>query len=109
VAISARLDGPQCMIGAAARCGGCNGARACAAVAHRSSALHGYGALFLVFSLPMEPVECEELTKGVSYRQGAPEQDVRRQGSSLNLRRRWGNAPRVGSRQGWAKQVQRGT
>jgi hypothetical protein len=41
-----------------------------AARAHRSSALHGYGAPFSVFSLPPEPVECEELTKGVSYRWG---------------------------------------
>jgi hypothetical protein len=37
-----------------------------AAGVHQSSALHGYGAPFLVVSLPMEPVECEELTKGVS-------------------------------------------
>jgi hypothetical protein len=68
-----------------------------AAGAHRSSTLQGYGAPFLLFSLPTEPVECEELTKGVFYRRGAPEQDVRRQGSSLNLWRWWGNAPRVGS------------
>jgi hypothetical protein len=38
--------------------------------AHRSSVLHGYGAPFSVFSLPTEPVECEELTKGVFYRWG---------------------------------------
>jgi hypothetical protein len=63
-----------------------------AAGAHRSSALHGYGAPFSVFSLPTEPVECEEPTKGVFYRRGggAPEQDVRRQGSSLKLWRWWG-------------------
>jgi hypothetical protein len=34
--------------------------------AHRSTALHGYGAPFLVVSLPAEPMECEELTKGSS-------------------------------------------
>jgi hypothetical protein len=44
-----------------------------AAGAHRSSALHGYGASFSVVSLPTEPVECEELTKGVFYRRGALE------------------------------------
>jgi hypothetical protein len=44
--------------------------------AHWSSALHGYGVLFSVFSLPTKPVECEELTKGVFYRWGAPEKDV---------------------------------
>jgi hypothetical protein len=37
-----------------------------AAGAHRSSALCGNGAPFLVFSLPTKPVECEELTKGSS-------------------------------------------
>jgi hypothetical protein len=40
---------------------------------------------FLVFSLPMKLVECEELTKGVFYQWEALEQDVRRQGSSLIL------------------------
>jgi hypothetical protein len=30
----------------------------------RSSVLHGYGALFLVFSLPTKSMECKELTKG---------------------------------------------
>jgi hypothetical protein len=35
--------------------------------ANQSSTLHGYGAPFLVFSLPTQPVECEELTKGVFY------------------------------------------
>jgi hypothetical protein len=77
--------------------------------AHWSSALHGYGAPFSVFSLPTEPVECEELTKGALYRQGAPEQDVQWQGSSLNIQRRWGNAPRVSPQQGWAKRVRRET
>jgi hypothetical protein len=37
-----------------------------AAGAHQSSALHGYGALFSVVSLPTEPVGCEKLTKGGS-------------------------------------------
>jgi hypothetical protein len=32
---------------------------------------------FSVFSLPTESVECKELTKGVFYQRGAPEQDVR--------------------------------
>jgi hypothetical protein len=32
-----------------------------------------YGAPFLAVSLPTEPVECEELTKGDFYRWGAPE------------------------------------
>jgi hypothetical protein len=32
--------------------------------------LRGYGALFFVFLLPTEPVECEELTKGVFYWRG---------------------------------------
>jgi hypothetical protein len=80
-----------------------------AAGAHRSSVLHGYGAPFLVFFVPTESVECEELTRVVFYRRGAPEPDVRRQGSSLNLRQWWGNAPRVSSQQGWAKWVRRGT
>jgi hypothetical protein len=35
-----------------------------AARAHRSSALHGYGAPFSVFYLPTELAGCEELTKG---------------------------------------------
>jgi hypothetical protein len=55
---------------------------------HRSSTLRGCGAPFLVFFLRTEAVECEELTKGVFYWQGAPEQSVQRQGSSLNLQRR---------------------
>jgi hypothetical protein len=38
-----------------------------AAGADRSSALHGYGALFSMVSPLTEPVECEELTKGVFY------------------------------------------
>jgi hypothetical protein len=41
-----------------------------AAGAHRSLALLDYGALSSVFSLPTEPVECKELTKGVFYRRG---------------------------------------
>jgi hypothetical protein len=90
---------------AAAQCGQRSRTMASAARAHQSSALHGYGALFSVVSLPTEPVECEELTKGVFYRWGALEQDVQRQGSSFNLQRWWGNALRVGSRQGWAKRV----
>jgi hypothetical protein len=52
---------------AAAWCGRRGGAIAGAGGAHRSSVLRGYGAPFLVFSLPTEPVECEELTKGVFY------------------------------------------
>jgi hypothetical protein len=36
----------------------------------RSSALHGYGAPLSVFSLSMEPVECEDLSKGFLYRRG---------------------------------------
>jgi hypothetical protein len=43
-----------------------------------------------VFSLTIELVGCEELTKGVFYQRGAPEQDVWRQGSSLNIQRQWG-------------------
>jgi hypothetical protein len=35
--------------------------------AHWSSALRSYGAPFSVFSLPTDPVECEELSKGVFY------------------------------------------
>jgi hypothetical protein len=88
---------------AAARCGRQGSAMAGAAGAHRRSALHGYGALFSVVSLPTELVGCEELTKEVFYRRGALEQDVQRQGSSFNLRQWWGDAPRVTSWQGWAK------
>jgi hypothetical protein len=55
---------------AAARCGRHGSAMAGAAGAHRRSALHGYGALFSVVSLPTELVGCEELTKGVFYRRG---------------------------------------
>jgi hypothetical protein len=77
--------------------------------AHRSSALRSYGAPFSVFSLPTESMECEELTKGVFYQRGALKQGMRQQGSSLNLRRWWGSAPRVGSQEGWAKWVRRGT
>jgi hypothetical protein len=55
---------------AAARCGRRDSTMASTAGAHWSSALHGYGASFLVFSLPMEVVECEELTNGVFYRRG---------------------------------------
>jgi hypothetical protein len=55
---------------APARCCQRCGAMAGVAGAHRSSALCGYGAPFLVFSLPTESVECEELTKGVFYRWG---------------------------------------
>jgi hypothetical protein len=103
MAVGARVDGPQRLtgwwrLGAAGAAG-----------AHRSSTLHGYRALFSVVSLLTEPVECEELTKEVIYQWGAVEQDLWQQGSSLNLQRWWGNAPRVGSRQGWAKWVWRGT
>jgi hypothetical protein len=52
--------------------------------------LHGYGAPFLVVSLPTEPAGCEELTKGVFNRWGPPEKDVRRHGSSFNLWQWWG-------------------
>jgi hypothetical protein len=55
---------------AAARCGRHGGAMAGTARAHRSFALHGYGASFSIVSLPMKPVECEELTKGVFYQRG---------------------------------------
>jgi hypothetical protein len=55
---------------AAARCGRRGSTMASTAGAHWSSALHGYGASFLVFSLPMDVVECEELTKGVFYKRG---------------------------------------
>jgi hypothetical protein len=72
---------------AAAQCSLRGNAMARAARAHWSSALHGYGAPFLVVYLPMKPVDCEELTKGVFYwRGGAPEQDTREQGSCFNLR-----------------------
>jgi hypothetical protein len=91
--VGAQLDGPQCPTG-----GG--GLVRPAWPELTGCTLRGYGAPFSVFSLPTEPVECEELTKGVFYRLGAPEQDVRWQGSSLNLQRWWGNAPMVGSRQG---------
>jgi hypothetical protein len=64
--------------------------------AHRSSVLHGYGASFLVVSLPTEPAGCEELTKGVFNRWGPPEKDARRHGSSFNLWQCWG-----GSSKGW--------
>jgi hypothetical protein len=71
MAVGARVDGPQRLTGwwrlSAAGAGG----------AHRSSTLHGYGAPFSVVSLLTEPVECEELTKGVFYQWGAPGQDVR--------------------------------
>jgi hypothetical protein len=83
VVVGARVDGPQCPTGW--RGHGVAGA-------HQSSVLHGYGAPFSVVSLPMEPVGCEELTKGAFYWQGAPKQDVRWQGSSFNLRRWWGGA-----------------
>jgi hypothetical protein len=63
--------------------------------------LHGYGAPFLVFFLPTEPAGCEELTKGVFNWWRAPKQDAWWQGSSFNLRRQWGKAPRDGSREGW--------
>jgi hypothetical protein len=55
---------------AAAQCSLRGNAMARAARAHWSSALHGYGAPFLVVSLPMKPVDCEELTKGVFYWRG---------------------------------------
>jgi hypothetical protein len=71
-----------------ARHGRRSGTMDCEAGAHRSSALHGYGTPFLVFSLPMEPLECEELTNWLFYWWGVPEQEVRQQGSSLNLHRR---------------------
>jgi hypothetical protein len=60
MAVGARVDGPQCPTGW--RQHGAAGA----AGAHRSSVLHGFGALFSVVSLPTELVECEELTKGSS-------------------------------------------
>jgi hypothetical protein len=73
MAVGTRVDAPH------------GSAMAGAAGAHRSSALHGYGALFSVVSLPTELVGCEELTKGVFYQQGALELDVRRHGSSSKL------------------------
>jgi hypothetical protein len=61
---------------AVAWCGRRGSAMAGAARAHRSSALHGYGAPFFVVFLPMEPAGCEELTMGVFNWWGAPDQDV---------------------------------
>jgi hypothetical protein len=72
-----------------------------AAGAHRSSALHGYGAPFSVFSLPTEPVECEEPTKGVFYRRGGGGSGARRAAARFKPQTlaMVGNTPRVGSRQ----------
>jgi hypothetical protein len=72
VAIGARVDGPQHPTGWRRH------SAAGTAGAHRSSVLHGYGALFLVVSIPTEPVECEELTKGVFYRWGRGGFEARR-------------------------------
>jgi hypothetical protein len=101
VVVGARVDDPQRPTGWQ-RHGVAGAARA-----HWSNALHDYGAIFLVVSLSMEPVGCEELTMGVFNRWGAPEQDARQQGSSFNLRQRWGETPRDDSQQGWAKRVRR--
>jgi hypothetical protein len=43
-----------------------------AARAHRSSALHGYGAPFFVVFLPTEPAGCGVLTRGAFNWRGTP-------------------------------------
>jgi hypothetical protein len=77
--VGARVDGSQCSTRWWQH-GAVDAARA-----HQSSALHDYGAMFLVGFLPTKPAGCEELTKGVFNRRGAPEQDARWQGCDKPL------------------------